>query len=252
MDIKPPPSIPRAIGANMEGPTRREDISDKRIAHLFDEKQTRFGGNRKCSRLNDDLYGKAIVAAPDADVYDNNDHKDKPATQPKGSKVVKGYGDYAFADSKGGGSRIVDLPQQSERDIYCKADKYGLAGSPKVVEYPKQHGGDIVRGAQVDKNKAYDIPKVGHTQQKGTDAIKAKQGYGGYSGYGQFEDRRKEYTEEKRVPREDKQVERYVQNSFAEDREDVERHTVTVFDTDAGVGYGFVGMVSDVELDEPS
>uniref|UniRef100_A0A914QSM3 Uncharacterized protein n=1 Tax=Panagrolaimus davidi TaxID=227884 RepID=A0A914QSM3_9BILA len=373
MDIKPPPQVSRAIGLNMEGPPRREDISDKRIAHLFDENQTRFG-EHKCSRLNKDgLYAD----------YNGYDTEDKPATQPKGSKVVKGDGDYAFADSYAGGPRIVDYPQQSETNIYGK-DVYGLAGSPEVVELPQQHGEDIVKAAQVkagikavcvdpkaykaDKSKAcstpkveyiqqkvkqdagkaeqvkagnkaccvvlkadrygkvlcagskaYGTPKVGHTQQKGTAGIKAKQGackveqvkasskgdmdyvfmdnlfgddfgsrpsavahtqqkngnyvahtqhngdgrykdrrkdekdngdyqgYGGYSCYGQFEDGRKGYTEDHRVPREDKQVERYVQNSFAGGREDVERDTVTSFDADAGSGYVFVGMLSDFE-----
>uniref|UniRef100_A0A914PR62 CCHC-type domain-containing protein n=1 Tax=Panagrolaimus davidi TaxID=227884 RepID=A0A914PR62_9BILA len=380
----------------MEGPPRREDISDKRIAHLFDENQTRFG-EQECSRLNKALYGKAIDAYPVADIYDNNDmedkpikkglifvegdadngsadikadnngygYEDKPAKQPKGARFVKGDIDKACADIKGGVSFIVDYPQQSERNIYGKAEIYGYAGSPKVVECPKQHGtdtfkadkseacgapkveytqlggnymkakGDTVKAAQGkagikavcvdgkadnDNCKAGGTPKVGHKQQKGTDGIKAKQGackveqvkasskgdmdyafmenlfgddfgsrpsavahtqqkngnyvahtqhngdgrykdrrkdekdsdegyqgYGGYSGYGQFEDCRKEYKEEKRMPRDDKQVERYVQNSFAGDREEIERYPATNLDADAGIGYGFVGMLSDFE-----
>uniref|UniRef100_A0A914RE72 Uncharacterized protein n=1 Tax=Panagrolaimus davidi TaxID=227884 RepID=A0A914RE72_9BILA len=215
MDIKPPPQVSRAIGLNMEGPPRRHGNSEKRKANLFDENQGRFG-ELNCSRLNNDLYG-LYADNGSADLKaDNNGYgdKDKPAKQPEGARFVKGDGDKAFADIKGGVSlivdcpqqserdiyekacnagvsQIVDFPQQSERDIYGKADKYGLAGSPKVVERLQQHREDIVIDAQgkagikavcvdpkedkVDKNKAYGIPKVGHTQQKGTDAIKAKQ-----------------------------------------------------------------------------
>uniref|UniRef100_A0A914R3F0 CCHC-type domain-containing protein n=1 Tax=Panagrolaimus davidi TaxID=227884 RepID=A0A914R3F0_9BILA len=275
----------------MEGPPRRShDVLEKRNPNLFEESHARVGEEKQiCSRLNsdiyglnDDLYGKAIGAAPDADIYVNNGYgdKNKPATQPKGSRFVKSDADKAYANGNDGGSRIVDLPQQSERDIYGKAYIYGLAGSPKVVEHPKQHGEGTVKGAQgkagikavcvdpkADNNncKAGVTPSVEHTQQKGGNDIKVKQGDAIKAkqdackvkqGYKAGTPQSVDYPQQKeghtfKAKQGACKVERNVQDSFAGYAEDVERHTVTVFDADAGVDYEFVGMISDGELDQP-
>uniref|UniRef100_A0A914QG00 CCHC-type domain-containing protein n=1 Tax=Panagrolaimus davidi TaxID=227884 RepID=A0A914QG00_9BILA len=139
MDINMPPPIPRAIGANMEGPPRHSDSSDKGNITLFDESQGGIGEKRYCSRLNNDIFG--LYA--DDNGYGKDISDDKPAKQPKGSRFVKGDANNTFADSKGGGtSLIVDCPQQSERSIYGKSfNDDSKDGTPQIVDYPQQKEG---------------------------------------------------------------------------------------------------------------